>query len=43
MILFTELKKLNVNTNTMIKNVKLKVLNVKIAGGFLNTKTLKMI
>ena len=32
-----------VNTNTMIKNVKLEELNTKIVTAFLNTRTLKMI
>ena len=35
--------KLNVNTNTMIKNVKPAELNTKITSPSLNTKTLKKI
>ena len=35
--------KLNANTNTMIKNVKLAKLNIKIATVLLNTQTLKII
>ena len=35
--------KLNVNVNTMIKNVKLMELHIKYATVFLNIKTLKMI
>ena len=35
--------KLNVNTDTMIKNVKLAELNINIAITFFNTRTLKMI
>ena len=45
-ILITILKefmKLNVNTNTMIKNVKYAELNRKIESTFLNTQTLKAI
>ena len=34
---------LNVNTDTMIKNVKIVELNINIATIFLNTQTLKMI
>ena len=36
-----DLKKLNLNTDTMIKNVKLAELNTKIAIAFFNAKTLK--
>ena len=35
--------KLNANTNTMIKNVKLAKLNIKIATVLLKTQTLKII
>ena len=35
--------KLNVNTNTKIKNVRLLKLNIRIATVFLNTQTVKMI
>ena len=35
--------KLNVNTDTMTKNVNLADLNTKIATAFLNTQTLKII
>ena len=35
--------KLNVNTNTKIKNVRLLKLNISIATVFLNTQTVKMI
>ena len=35
--------KLNVNSDAMIKNVKLLELNTKIESTFLNTKTLNMI
>ena len=35
--------KLNVNIDTIIKNVKLVELNINIATVFLNTQTLKMI
>ena len=38
-----EFIKLNVNTDTMIKNVTLAQLNTKIATTFLNTKILKII
>ena len=38
-----EFIKLNVNMNTMIKNVKIAELNINIATAFLNTQTLKMI
>ena len=38
-----EFIKLNVNTDTMIKNVTLAQLNKKIATTFLNTKILKII
>ena len=36
-----EFKKLNVNMNTMIKNVKTAELNINIATAFLNTQTFK--
>ena len=42
-IFLKEFIKLNVNRNTMMKNVKLAELNVNIATVFLNTQTLKMI
>ena len=42
-IFLKEFKKLNVNFDTMIKNVKLAELNISIATVFLNTQTLKMI
>ena len=42
-IFLKEFIKLNVNTRTMIENVKLVELNINIATAFLNTKTLKMI
>ena len=42
-ILLKEFIKLNVNTDTMIKNVKLAQLNINIVTVFLNTQTLKMI
>ena len=38
-----EFMKLNVNTNTMIKNVKYAELNRKIENAFLNTQTFKTI
>ena len=38
-----EFIKLNVNTNTMIKNVELVELNTKYETVFLNTQTLKMV
>ena len=38
-----EFIKLNVNTDTIIKNVKLAELKTNIANVFLNTQTLKMI
>ena len=41
-VLLKEFIKLNVNTDTMIKNVKLAKLNTKIATAFLNTLTLRM-
>ena len=41
--LLKEFIKLNVNTDTMIKNVKLAQLNINIVTVFLNTQTLKMI
>ena len=43
MIFLKEFIELNVNTNMMIKNVKLVELNVSIATLFLNTQMLKMI
>ena len=42
-IFLKEFMKLNVNTDTMIKHVKLAELNINIAAAFLNTKSLKMI
>ena len=43
-IIFSEgFMKLNVNTDTMTKNVKLAGLNINAATVFLNTKTLNMI
>ena len=42
-ILLEEFKKLNINTNAMIKNVKLSELYTNIATTFLNTQKLKMI
>ena len=42
-ILLSECIKLNVNTNTMIKNVKLEALNTIIVSAFLNAQTLKII
>ena len=41
-IFLKEFKKLNENTNMMIKNVKLVELTVNIATVFFNTQTLKM-
>ena len=41
-ILLKEFIKFNVNTNMMIKNLKVVDLNRKIATTFLNTQTLKM-
>ena len=38
-----ETHKINVNTDTMIKDVKLAELDINIAPVFLNTQTLKMI
>ena len=43
MILLKELMKLNINTDTIIKNIKLAELNIKIATTFLNINTLKII
>ena len=43
MILLKKLIKLNVNMDTMIKNVKLVELNTNIATVFLNAQSLKMI
>ena len=42
-IFLKEFVKLNVNTETMIKNVKLAELNINIETVFLNTQSLKMI
>ena len=42
-ILLKEFLVLNVNTDVIIKNVKLMELNIKIASVFLNTKTVKII
>ena len=42
-IFLKEFIKLNVNMDTMIKNVKLIEINITIATVFLNTKTFKMI
>ena len=42
-IFLKEFIKLNVNTDTRIKNLRLSELNINIATVFLNTKTLKMI
>ena len=42
-IFLKEFIKLNVNTDTMPKNVKLAELNINIAAAFLNTQILKMI
>ena len=42
-IFLKEFTKLNVNTDTIIKNVKLAELNIGIATVFLNTQTLKII
>ena len=42
-ILLSEFIKLNVNTNTMMKNVKLEELNTKIVSAFLDAQTLKII
>ena len=41
-ILLTEFIKLSINTNTMIKNVKLAELNTNIATAFANTQTSKI-
>ena len=38
-MLLKESIKLNINTNTMIKNVKLAELNINFLTAFLNTKT----
>ena len=43
LIFLKELVKLNVNTDTMIKNVKPAESNINIATVFLNTQTLQMI
>ena len=42
-IFLKEFLKLNVNMDTMIKNVKLAESNINVATVLLNTKTLKMI
>ena len=42
-ILLKEFIKLNLDQDTIIKNVKLAKLNTKIATAFLNTQSLKMI
>ena len=42
-ILLKEYMKLNVNTDTVTKNVKHDELNTKIASAFLNTQTLEII
>ena len=42
-ILLKEFIELNVNTDMMIKNLKLVELNTKIVTAFLDTQTLKMI
>ena len=42
-IFVKEFRELNVNTDMMIKNVKLAELNISIATIFLNIQTLKMI
>ena len=42
-ILLKEFVELNVNTDMMIKNLKLVELNTKIVTAFLDTQTLKMI
>ena len=43
LIMLKEFIKLNLNTDTMIKNVKLEELDIKIATAFQNTQTLNMI
>ena len=43
MVFLKEFIKLNVNTDTMTKNVKPAELNINIATVFLNTQTLKMV
>ena len=43
LIFLKKLVKLNVNTDTMIKNVKPAESNINIATVFLNTQTLQMI
>ena len=43
LIFLKELVKLNVNTDTMIKNVKPAESNINIATVFLNTQTVQMI
>ena len=43
MVFLKEFIKLNVKTDTMIKNVKPAELNINIATVFLNTQTLKMV
>ena len=42
-IFLKEVIKLNVNTDTMMKNVKLVELNINVATVFLNSQILKMI
>ena len=42
-IFLKEFIKLNVNTDPMIKNLKLAEFNINIVNVFLNTQTLKMI
>ena len=42
-MLLKEIIKLNVNTNTLIKNMKLPELSINIVIAFLNTQTLNMI
>ena len=43
MVFLKEFIKLNVKTDTMIKNVKPAELNINIATVFLNTQTLKIV
>ena len=42
-ILLKEFIKLNINTDTMIRNLKLSEFDIKTATGFLNIQTLKII
>ena len=42
-MLLKEIIKLNLNTNTLIKNMKLPELSINIVIAFLNTQTLNMI